>query len=418
MSDVLQRIYEIGIVPVIAIDDAEKAVPLAKALVRGGLPAAEVTFRTAAAEEAIRRIVAEVPDMLVGAGTVLTKEQADRAIDAGVSFIVSPGFNPEITKYVLDKGMLMIPGTASPGEMEQAMGMGLSVVKFFPAEQNGGVAKLKEKFKDVMDIQIIAFPQEGIIQDPGCDKLMYEAMENGCTIVGGMPANEKTPADSLAHVKLCFDIAEKYDADIDMHVDETDDPFYRTLEMVADETIKRGWEGRVTAGHTCALAAYDDHYANYVIEKVARAKMNIITNPVTNLMLQGRLDKQPIRRGITRVKELLAAGVNVSFGQDCIKDTFYPYGSADMLQVANVTAHAAQMSLPPEIEKVYDMITYDAAKILGLKGYGLEPGCEANLVVVNAKDARDAIRLNPERLYVIRKGKVVAQTKVETELFL
>lgn len=143
MSDVLQRIYEIGIVPVIAIDDAEKAVPLAKALVRGGLPAAEVTFRTAAAEEAIRRIAAEVPDMLLGAGTVLTKEQADRAIDAGVSFIVSPGFNPEITKYVLDRGMLMIPGTASPGEMEQAMGMGLSVVKFFPAEQNGGVAKLK-----------------------------------------------------------------------------------------------------------------------------------------------------------------------------------------------------------------------------------------------------------------------------------
>ncbi len=143
MNDVLQRIYEIGIVPVIAIDDANKAVPLAKALVRGGLPAAEVTFRTAAAEEAIRRIIAEVPEMLVGAGTVLTKDQADRAIDAGVKFIVSPGFNPEITKYVIDKGMLMMPGTATPGEMEQAMAMGLSVVKFFPAEQNGGVAKLK-----------------------------------------------------------------------------------------------------------------------------------------------------------------------------------------------------------------------------------------------------------------------------------
>lgn len=143
MNDVLQRIYEIGIVPVIAIDDADKAVPLAKALVKGGLPAAEVTFRTAAAEEAIRRIVAEVPEMLVGAGTVLTKEQADRAIAAGVKFIVSPGFNPEITKYVIDKGMLMMPGTATPGEMEQAMSMGLSVVKFFPAEQNGGVAKLK-----------------------------------------------------------------------------------------------------------------------------------------------------------------------------------------------------------------------------------------------------------------------------------
>ena len=143
MDEVLQRIYEIGIIPVIAIDDAEQAVPLARALVAGGLPAAEVTFRTAAGEEAIRRISAEVPEMLVGAGTVLTKEQADRAIAAGSKFVVSPGFNPEITRYVIDKGVLMMPGTATPGEMEQAMSMGLDVVKFFPAEQNGGVAKLK-----------------------------------------------------------------------------------------------------------------------------------------------------------------------------------------------------------------------------------------------------------------------------------
>ena len=142
-KEVLQRIYEIGIIPVIAIDDADKAVPLARALVAGGLPTAEVTFRTAAGEEAIPRIVAEVPEMHVGAGTVLTKEQADRAIAAGSQFIVSPGFNPEITRYVIDKGVLMMPGTATPGEMEQAMGMGLDVVKFFPAEQNGGVAKLK-----------------------------------------------------------------------------------------------------------------------------------------------------------------------------------------------------------------------------------------------------------------------------------
>ena len=143
MVQISEQIFKIGIIPVIAIDDAEKAVPLAKALVKGGLPAAEVTFRTAAAEEAIRRIVAEVPDMLVGAGTVLTKEQANRAIAAGSQFIVSPGFNPEITRYVLDQGVAMMPGTATPGEMEQAMSMGLDVVKFFPAEQNGGVAKLK-----------------------------------------------------------------------------------------------------------------------------------------------------------------------------------------------------------------------------------------------------------------------------------
>ena len=143
MNEVLQRVYQIGIIPVIAIDDADKAVPQAQALVKGGLPAAEVTFRTAAGEEAIRRIATEVPEMLVGAGTVLTTEQADRAIAAGSQFIVSPGFNPDITRYVIEKGVAMMPGTATPGEMEQAMSMGLDVVKFFPAEQNGGVAKLK-----------------------------------------------------------------------------------------------------------------------------------------------------------------------------------------------------------------------------------------------------------------------------------
>ncbi len=278
-----------------------------------------------------------------------------------------------------------------------------------------GVLALREKYKDRMTLQLVAFPQEGIIKDPGCDKLMDEAMQMGCDIVGGMPANENTPDDSLAHVKFCFDLAEKYDADVDMHVDETDDPFYRTLEMVADETIKRGWEGRVTCGHTCALAAYDDHYAAYVIEKVARAGIHMITNPVTNLMLQGRLDKQPIRRGITRVKELLEAGVNVSFGQDCVNDTFYPLGCADMLQVANITVHAAQMSLPPELEKVFDMITTDANKIMNLEGYGLEEGATANLVVVDAANIREAMALAPNRPYVIREGKIIVKNERKTE---
>ncbi|MFA5585238.1 MAG: amidohydrolase family protein [Saccharofermentanales bacterium] len=280
-----------------------------------------------------------------------------------------------------------------------------------------GVLALREKYKDRMTLQLVAFPQEGIIKDPGCDKLMDEAMRMGCDIVGGMPANEQTPDDSLAHVKYCFDLAEKYDADIDMHVDETDDPFYRTLEMVADETLKRGWHGRVTAGHTCALAAYDDHYAAYVIDKVARAGIHMITNPVTNLLLQGRLDKQPIRRGITRVKELLEAGVNVSFGQDCVNDTFYPLGSADMLQVANITVHAAQMSLPPELEKVFDMITTDANKILNLEGYGLEEGCKANLLVIDAKNIREAMAYAPNRPYVIREGKVIVKNERQTTVF-
>lgn len=274
-----------------------------------------------------------------------------------------------------------------------------------------GVLALREKYHDLMTLQLVAFPQEGIIKDRGCDLLMDEAMRMGCDIVGGMPANENTPEDSLAHVKFCFDLAEKYDTDIDMHVDETDDPFYRTLEMVADETIKRGWEGRVTAGHTCALAVYDDHYASYVIEKVARAQIHMITNPVTNLMLQGRNDKQPIRRGITRVKELLEADVNVSCGQDCVNDTFYPLGSADMLQVANVTIHAAQMSQPPELEKVFDMITVDAAKVMNLQDYGLKEGKTANLVLIDAENVREAMAKTPNRPYVIREGTIIVRNE-------
>jgi cytosine deaminase len=278
-----------------------------------------------------------------------------------------------------------------------------------------GVLALRERYRDKMTLQLIAFPQEGILRNPGCDRLMEEAMRMGCDIVGGMPANEDSPDDSLAHVKFCFDLAEKYDADIDMHVDETLDPFYRTLEMVADETIKRGWHGRVTAGHTCALAAYDDHYAAYVIEKIARAGIHMITNPVTNLVVQGRLSKQPIPRGITRVKELLEAGVNVSFGQDCVNDAFYPLGNADMLQVANVTAHTAQMTLPHELEKIFDMITTDANKIMKLPAYGLEESCDADLVMIDAKDVREAIALAPNRPYVIRKGQIIVKNVRKTE---
>lgn len=281
-----------------------------------------------------------------------------------------------------------------------------------------GIVALREKYKHAIDIQIVAFPQEGIVKDPGCDKLMWQAMEMGADVVGGMPANESSPENSLAHIRLCFDIAQKYDAEVDMHVDETDDPFYRTLEMLADETLTRGWQNRVTAGHTCALAAYDDHYATYVIEKVQRAGIHMITNPVTNLMLQGRQDTQPIRRGITRVKELLAAGINVCYGQDCVKDTFYPFGSADMLQVANITGHAAQMSLPLEIEKLYDMITLDANKILKDPAYGLQEGNKANLVAVEALTERDAIRLCPTRRFVVRQGRLLAATQTRTDFYL
>jgi cytosine deaminase len=280
-----------------------------------------------------------------------------------------------------------------------------------------GLLRVREAYRDLVDLQIVAFPQEGILQDPGTEDLMYKAKEIGADVVGGMPYNEMTEDDSKRHIEICFEIAKNFDADIDMHVDETDDPGARTLQHLAAVTIREKYNGRVTAGHTCALAAYNDYYAMKVINLLRRAGMNMVTNPATNLMLEGRLDKQPIRRGITRVKQLLEAGVNVCYGQDCLKDTFYPtFGQADMLEVGQITAHAAQFSMPNEIETLYDMPTVRAAKLLRLKEYGIAEGNTASLNVINAPTVQEAMRTRADRLYVIRKGRVVSRTRTVREL--
>lgn len=281
-----------------------------------------------------------------------------------------------------------------------------------------GLLEVRQAYRDIIDIQIVAFPQEGIIKDPGCEDLMRKAMQAGADVVGGMPYNELTGEDSRKHIDFAFALAKEFDADIDMHVDETDDPDARTLQYLAAKTIKENYFNRVTAGHTCALAAYPDPYAAKVIGMIARAGMHMITNPATNLMLQGRFDKQPIRRGITRVKELLAAGINVAYGQDCIKDTFYPtWGQADMLEVGLITAHAAQFTQPQEIETLFDMPTFNAAKIMRLKDYGLEAGKLASFNIIDAGTEAEALRTRADRLYVIRKGKIIAQTKTDKKLY-
>ncbi len=281
-----------------------------------------------------------------------------------------------------------------------------------------GLLEVRKEYQDVCDIQIVVFPQEGIIKNKGTEKLMRQAMELGADVVGGMPYNEYTYDDSKKHIDIAFQIAKEFDVDIDMHVDETDDPDARTLEYLAAKTIKEGWQGRVTAGHTCALAAYDDLYASKVIGMIKEAEVNMITNPATNLMLQGRFDKQPIRRGITRVKELLEAGVNVCYGQDCLKDTFYPtWGREDMLEVGLITAHAAQFTMPKEIEILFDMPTINAAQVLRLKNYGIKVGNPASLNIIDARNVQEAFRTQADRLYVIRKGKVIARTKTISELF-
>ena len=270
--------------------------------------------------------------------------------------------------------------------------------------------EVRERFTEVIDLQIVAFPQLGILQDPGTAALLEQAMARGADVIGGMPFNEARPADSAEHIRIAFEIARAHDADVDMHIDETDDPDARTLEMLCEATLANGWQGRVTAGHTCALAAYDQAYADHVIELVAAAQLNIIANPATNLMLQGRDDAHPKRRGITRVKELVARGANVSFGQDNLRDMFYPFGRDDPLELALLIAHAAHMSQPDEVEAVFAMPTTNGARVMGLPDYGTEPGCAGDLVILDAKSAAEAITGRADRNYVIKRGRVIAET--------
>jgi cytosine deaminase len=196
-----------------------------------------------------------------------------------------------------------------------------------------------------------------------------------------------------------------------MHVDETDDPYWHTLELLAEKTIETGYQGRVTAAHCCAMAAWDEKLFQRILSKLVEAQVNICTNTPVNLIIQGRECGHPVRRGIARVKDLLEAGVNVTCGQDDLQNMFYPFGNMDMLSVTNFVAHAAHMSSETEIKEAFDMPRYRAAKVLGLDGYGLLEGSEANLVLFQATSAADALRKQPERTFVIRKGEILVQSE-------
>jgi cytosine/creatinine deaminase len=279
-----------------------------------------------------------------------------------------------------------------------------------------GVMQAAREHADLCDIQIVAFPQEGIIRDPGTAELMDAAMSAGGDVVGGMPHWEADEQAAREHIGICMTLAQRYDADVDMHIDETDDPGSRTLEMLIDAMTRDGWQRRVTAGHCCAMAAWPDQYASQVISKAAAAGLNFVTNPATNLLLQGRLDSEPRRRGLPRIKELLAAGLLVGCGQDCVQDGFYPFGAADQLQVALILCHAAQLSVPAEIDDALASIRHAAARITGVRGYGTEPGCAADLIILDSDDMHEALRLQASRRWVIRRGRIVAATSVTSTI--
>ena len=277
-----------------------------------------------------------------------------------------------------------------------------------------GVLAAAAECSDIAEVRTIAFPQEGLLRDPGAYDLMEAALEAGADLVGGMPHWELDEAAQQEHVRLCFDLAERFDRDVDMHVDETDDGSIRTLEMVADETLQRGYHGRVVAGHVCSLSAADDAYAERVIEKCARARITIAANPVTNLVLQGHGDRGLIRRGTTRIAELRGAGVNVIFGQDCVKDGFYPFGRGDMLEVTLISAHAAHLTTRADLAFALKAVTEAPARCWRLEDYGLKPGARADLQLLPVPSWEEALRLQPPPEKVWFRGRLVAENQVES----
>jgi cytosine/creatinine deaminase len=271
--------------------------------------------------------------------------------------------------------------------------------------------EIKREFADRTNLQLVAFPQQGIQSFPDGEGLMRRAMELGADVVGGIPHFELTRDYGEQSVKFAIRLANEFGKQVDIHCDETDDDHSRFLEVMVAETIRLKMEGRVTASHTTAMHSYNNAYAGRLIVNVKRAALNMVTNPLDNAVLQGRFDHYPIRRGHTRVKELLAAGVNVCLGHDSVMDPWYPLGKADPLQAAFTLAHYGQMSGYEEIRTLFDMITVNGARTLGLTDYGLEPGCRADLVLFDAATESDAIRLMAPRRIVIREGTIVARTE-------
>ena len=270
--------------------------------------------------------------------------------------------------------------------------------------------EVREAVKGEIDLQLVAFPQDGFVRSPVGDTGLTKALDLGVDIVGGIPHFERTMIDGAASVERLCRIAAERGLLVDMHCDETDDPLSRNVEVLAREAIRHGLHGRVVGSHLTAMHSMDNAYVSKLIPLMHEAEMTAVANPLINITLQGRHDAYPKRRGMTRIKELLAAGVNVACGHDCVMDPWYPLGSHDMLDVAHMGLHVGHMTGDAEMRAMFDCVTVNAARALHLDGYGLEPGCWADMVLLQAESAVDAIRLRPARLAVIRRGRVIAET--------
>jgi cytosine/creatinine deaminase len=273
------------------------------------------------------------------------------------------------------------------------------------------LVELRDEVRGMVDLQLVAFPQQGIRSFNGGEDLMRRAVELGADVVGAIPHYELTREDGVESVRFAMALAQEHGLRVDIHCDETDDEHSRFLETMVAETIRRGLGGRVTASHTTAMHSYNAAYASRLIANIARAGLHMVTNPLDNAVLQGRFDAGPIRRGHTRVKELLAAGVNVAIGHDSVMDPWYPLGFGDPLQAAFVLAHLGHMSGDDELRTLLDMITSGPAAALGVEDYGIRQGGPADLVVFDATSEAEALRLQRPRLLVLRAGRIVAETE-------
>ena len=269
---------------------------------------------------------------------------------------------------------------------------------------------VKRTVAPYLDLQLVAFPQDGVLRAPNAMANLQRALDLGVDVVGGIPHFERTMADGAESVKQLCELAAERGLRVDMHCDESDDPLSRHVETLALHTQRLGLHGRVTGSHLTSMHSMDNYYVSKLLPLLAEAQLHAIANPLINITLQGRHDTYPKRRGMTRVPELMAAGVNVAFGHDCVMDPWYPMGSGDMLEVAQMGLHVAQMTSQRGMRACFDAVTVNAAKLMGLDGYGLEVGCQADFVLLQARDPIEAIRLRATRLAVVRRGAVVARS--------
>ncbi len=279
--------------------------------------------------------------------------------------------------------------------------------------------EVKKEVSSYLDLQLVAFPQDGFFRSPNAEELLKTALDRGVDVVGGIPHFERTMEEGKKSVEVLCRIAADRGLQVDMHCDESDDPLSRHIETLSIETVKHGLQGQVTGSHLTSMHSMDNYYVSKLLPLMLEAEMNVVSNPLINISLQGRHDTYPKRRGLTRVPELIGIGLKVAFGHDCVMDPWYSLGSADMLEVANMGLHVAQLTGMEQMKSCFSSITEVPAAILGLEGYGIEKGCNADLVILQASNPIEAIRLKANRLFVIRRGEVISSSSpVEATLNL